>query len=46
MHVFIFLFLVGTNVWLAAVPPCIGFEGWLFGGVDSQPPFCALFTLV
>jgi hypothetical protein len=25
------------NVWLAAVPPCVGFAGWLFGGMDSKP---------
>jgi hypothetical protein len=23
--------------WLAALPPCIGFEGWLFDGMDSKP---------
>jgi hypothetical protein len=26
-----------ANVWLAAVPPCVGFEGWLFGGMDVHP---------
>src|SRR5690606_29247610 len=25
--------------WLAAVPPCVGFAGWLFGGMDSKPLF-------
>jgi hypothetical protein len=24
-------------VWLAAVPPCVGFVGGLFGGMDSKP---------
>jgi hypothetical protein len=28
------------NVWLAAVPPCVGFAGWLLGGMDSKPLFC------
>jgi len=27
------------NVWLAAVPPSVGFAGWLFGGMDSKPLF-------
>jgi len=31
--------LVVYNVWLAAVPPCVGFEGGLFGGMDSKPLF-------
>jgi hypothetical protein len=26
-----------TNGWLAAVPPFVGFAGWLFGGMDSKP---------
>jgi len=25
------------NGWFAAVPPCVGFAGWLFGGMDSKP---------
>jgi hypothetical protein len=25
------------NGWLAAVPPCLGFAGWLFGGMVSKP---------
>jgi len=29
------------NVWLAAVPQCVGFAGWLFGGMDSKQVFCA-----
>lgn len=29
--------LVGWNGWLAAVPPCVGFAGWLFGGMDGKP---------
>ncbi len=28
--------MLAANVWLAAVPPCVGFAGWLFGGMDSQ----------
>jgi hypothetical protein len=32
-----FIFLVASNGWLAAVPPCVGFAGWLFGGMDSKP---------
>jgi hypothetical protein len=32
-----FSFLVTENGWLAAVPPCVGFAGWLFGGMDSKP---------
>ncbi|HNG28043.1 MAG TPA: hypothetical protein PLJ37_11580 [Chitinophagales bacterium] len=28
---------VAANGWLAAVPPCVGFAGWLFGGMDSKP---------
>jgi hypothetical protein len=27
------------NGWLAAVPPCVGSAGWLFGGMDSKPLF-------
>ena len=27
---------VQYNVWLAAVPPCDGFAGWLFGGMESS----------
>jgi hypothetical protein len=30
------LILVLANSWLAAVPPCVGFAGWLFGGMDSK----------
>jgi hypothetical protein len=29
--------LFATNGWLAAVPPCLGFAGWLFGGMGSKP---------
>jgi len=32
------------NGWLAAMPPCVGFEGWLFGGMDSKPLFSDLFS--
>jgi len=32
-----------TIVWLAAVPPCVGFAGWLFGGMDSKPLMGGLF---
>ncbi|NJN33184.1 MAG: hypothetical protein HC817_01955 [Saprospiraceae bacterium] len=28
---------MAENGWLAAVPPCVGFAGWLFGGMDSKP---------
>ncbi len=42
---FWFLFLVALNGWLAAVPPCVGFAGWLFGGMDSKPLFSAFIYL-
>jgi hypothetical protein len=29
------------KVWLATVPPCVGFAGWLLGGMDSKPLFGA-----
>ena len=29
--------MLTANYWLAAVPPCVGFAGWLFGGMDSKP---------
>ena len=32
-----FPLVVAPNVWLAAVPPCVGFAGWLLGGMDSKP---------
>jgi hypothetical protein len=28
------------NAWLAAVPPCAGLAGWLFGGMDSKLLLC------
>ena len=31
--------LIADNGWLAAVPPCVGFAGWFFGGMDSKPLF-------
>jgi hypothetical protein len=34
---FYHLFLIDDNGWLAAVPPCVGLAGWLFGGMDSKP---------
>ena len=34
------------NVWLAAVPPCVRFAGWPFGGMDSKPLFNDLFIVV
>jgi hypothetical protein len=30
-------FILAHNVWLAAVPPRVGFAGLLFGGIDSKP---------
>jgi hypothetical protein len=30
-------FVLSANVWLAAMPPCVGFAGWLFGGMGSKP---------
>jgi len=38
-----FFFLVTANGWLAAVPPCVGFAGWLFGGMDSKPLLGVIF---
>jgi len=39
-----FIFFIAPNVWLAAVPPCVGFAGWLFGGMDSKPLFCDFYS--
>jgi hypothetical protein len=36
--------LVQLDGWLAAVSPCVGFAGWLFGGMDSKPVFDELFN--
>ena len=45
--IIIFLFfLVGDNGWLAAVPPSVGFAGWLFGGMDSKPLMGVIFQSV
>jgi len=38
--------LYRPNVWLAAVPPCVGFAGYLFGGMDSKPLFDVLFVFI
>jgi hypothetical protein len=38
----ILFYLISVNGWLAAVPPCVGFAGWLFGGMDSKPLFAEL----
>jgi hypothetical protein len=35
--------LVSPIGWLAAVPPCGGFAGWLFGGMDSKPLMVAFY---
>jgi hypothetical protein len=42
---FLIFFMVVANGWLAAVPPCVGFAGRLFGGMDSKPLLasCLLF---
>jgi hypothetical protein len=31
---------------LAAVPPCVGFAGWLFGGMDSKPGLALAFFFI
>jgi hypothetical protein len=34
-----------SSAWLAAVLLCVGFAGWLFGGMDSKPVFDELNTI-
>jgi hypothetical protein len=29
-----------------AVLPCVGFAGWLFGGMDSKPLFLVILVLL
>lgn len=41
----IFIFCVTENVWLAAVPPCVGFAGWLFCRMDCKPFFLDFYFL-
>jgi hypothetical protein len=36
---YFFTVFVEANSWLAAVPPCVGFAGWLFGGMSIKPLF-------
>lgn len=37
------VFKLADNIWLAAVPLCVGFAGWLVGGMDSKPLFCVFY---
>jgi hypothetical protein len=43
MNYFLYLLMAplfeGRTGWLAAVPPRVGFAGWLFGGMASKPLF-------